>query len=201
MKKSSILTPKEKILLDVLQTTYNRHFDVFLDLTETLKELSADKIQETVDHLKSKKFVQQIPSVNPNHVLCRITPLGLDALRMSRLSGSIKTNKKHFIVAFLILAAGAATYTLIGIKDKEKSLADILSLDDKSRPVLENWMRNNEGEDPLLYTYSLLEKYEGRDTYLAECKIQYLDNCKYNIVFIDIDEKTNSVISAEAGRE
>jgi len=203
MSNLSLLTPKEKVILKELYNTYQKHVSLYLDLPNVLADWSPKELKKIINHLQDRKFVQYLPSEDEIHCLCRITPLGLDALRMAKLSRDVQFNKKHIIFASIVIVIGLIVYGLNATKNPSKSFADVrgVGVNEKTKAILEDWIENREEENSDYYTFDLLEEYEGRKTYFVECKMAYLSTCKYNIVFVEVDEKKGLITNVEIAQE
>ena len=203
MQNSTILTSKEKIILKELLNTYKKHVSLYLDLPNALADWSPKELKKIVNHLQDRKFVQYLPSEDEIHCLCRITPLGLDALRVAKLSGDVQFNKMPIIFAGILIIMGLAVYGFNSYKKPSESFADArgVGVNENTKAILEDWIENKEEENSEYYTFDLLEEYEGRKTYFVECKMAYLGTCKYNIVFVEIDEKKGLITNVEIAQE
>lgn len=70
-------------------------------------------------------------------------------------------------------------------------------LTEGTRGILAGWIEDQEQENSDHYTFSLLEKIGQRRTYLAECRDAFIGTCKYNLVFIELNEKTGEILNVE----
>ena len=198
-----ILTPKEISILKELYNTYKKHVSLYLDLAGVLSDWAPEEIKKIVFQLEERKLIEYLPSQDQAHYLCRITPLGIESYRGATFSKQFKFSKKYIIYAGLVAILGLVTFGYQASKDPSKSFASITGrgLNEKTKAILTEWIEIDEEENSDNYTFDLLEEWEGRKTYFVECKIDHIHECKYNIVFVDVDEEKGIITNVEMVQE
>jgi hypothetical protein len=197
------LDEKEREILNALYKIHKRNPSLYLDLAVALHSWDQTEVERIVQRLHNERLLFFLPSQDNAHFLCRITPSGVDVLfRTDPSIRNFQSGKKAILLVILaILAIGV--YSIKTIQSPDKTSADITGPDitKEAKEILMEWIEEREEEDSDHYTFALLETIGDRKTYLVECRMEYIDECKYNIIFVELDEATGEITNVELAEE
>jgi len=197
---SDELKPKEKEILNALYVTYKKNASLYLDLAHAFPDWHPDEIKYWVYSLQEIKLLHYLGTQDGIHLLCRITEHGIEVLNESiSFFEKLGHNKKTFAYAAgILLVAAVIGFNSLGISsDSFMGSITGTGLTDKTKTILTEWLEGAEQENSDNYTFSLLDKEGTRRSYLVECKDAAKGVCKYNIVFVEVDEKDGKVTNVE----
>lgn len=198
------LSDHEKELLTSLAHTHSKKAQLYLDISRTFPDEHPHDLQNTLTLLQEKKLVHYNPVAEGGHLFARITSKGMEALYASGGVSFMKFHMENFrrwagITAVVLLII----VMLSGILPLHSLLGDLAGtgLTQKTTVALEDWMKNQEQEDPEFYTYTLFEESGDLKSYLVECREDRELECKYKILFIEVDEAKEMVSNVEYPRD
>lgn len=189
---SDSLNPEDKKLLRALCGTFKKDGSVYIDLFKVFPDAHPKSLAASVTRLESLHLLHSLDGVEKDHLLCRVTDEGDGLFNFFDLHRrSLIGFGAGFALLMLVLGfSGALPQGLTG---------DVTGtgLTAGTQAILTDWIANAEQENSDHYTFSLLEKAGDRKTYLVECKTDYLYECKYKIVFVELDERSGTVLNVE----
>ena len=190
------LDPQEQELLQALYHAHREHASLYLDLLSAFPDYHAYELRGLVDALRQRHFLTPLHFHTEEHLLCRISQKGIDALRQR---DSFSKYKKALVYAgFFCLVLLLGLSMIHSLPFNTNSLkGDVSGIEpsSKARANLSNWIEGQGGVD--CYTFSLLRVLGEKRTYLVECKEGRIDDCKYDIVSVEVNEKTGYITHVE----
>jgi len=195
---------EETKILKALYLTHKKHASLYLDLFAAFPDNHHDEIRGAADRLEQNMSIQILPS-DDTHCLARITEHG--TARLKEESGAFgmwkyKTRSLYIgvaVVALFIVLSVAGSIVPLGV-----FMGDITGtgLTPSTKEILMQWVEGQEQEKSDWYTFSLYEKNsDTRKTYLVQCKDEFTHQCKYNILFVEVDEKSKTITNVGAGQK
>jgi hypothetical protein len=200
--KPTFLSPKEELILKKLLAVHKKNANLYLDLALSITDWAPKEIKKWVHLLQDKELIQYLPSQDETHCLCLITAQGIAALGASPIPKQFEL-MHTYLVALVLLLVGVMAYGMLSIKNPSKTHADVtgVGITPATKAILTNWIENKEGENSDNYTFDLLEENEGRKTYFVECKMDHLSACKYNVVFVEVDENKGVITNVQVAQD
>ena len=198
------LMPQEKEILKALLRTCAENAELYTDISRALPDIHPEELKRALEGLQMRHLVRYLAVSEGEQMPARITEEGISILKKNGVStGFMLKNKKLLTYAATFTAMLFFALLIVGGGSGELFKIDVTGtgLNTKTKEILRQWIEDQEQENSDNYTFSLMEEDGPRKNYLVECKSENSDDCKYNIIFIELDEDSKEITNVELPRE